>query len=221
METKGPGNGKPKRLMPEEANRLLLHAIEEPPVAHAYHHWDDEKRILTYSYNNRRIVSIEIPEAGGRVSFRHGSDGTLQSRPLVQQVYVILEAPATSRVAFQMSGDTVNVRPHRAKPEHAIVGQVGRPLLAGVNGLYDINQDLLVPGTAATGAGWTNGSRSTPMAIVLGRWRSSLGRRCGLSRSSRSITARTSITSTTTRGSGARSLGRLRVGVRGRPIGAT
>jgi hypothetical protein len=135
---------KKKRLMPEETNRLLLHAVDEPPIAHAYHHWDEAKRTLTYTYNNRRILSIEIPSEGGRVSFRHGSDGTLQSYPLLQQIYVILEAPATSRVTFQMSADTINCRPNRARSEQAVVGQVGRPCLPGVNGLYDINQDLLL-----------------------------------------------------------------------------
>jgi len=135
---------KKKRLMPEETNRLLLHAVDEPPTAHAYHHFDHERRTLVYTYNNRKILSIHIPEEGGRVSFRHGSDGTLQSWPLLQQIYVILEAPATCRVTFQMSADTINCRPNRARSEQAIVGQVGRPCLPGVNGLYDVEQDLLV-----------------------------------------------------------------------------
>ena len=136
-------DSKRKRLMPEQTNRLLLHAVDEPPVAHAYHHWDEQNRTLIYTYNNRRLVSIAIPGTG-EVSFRHGADGTLQSAPLLQQTYVIVSQPATARVTFQMSHDTVNMRPHRARPEEAIVGQVGRPLLPGVNGLYDVNQDLLV-----------------------------------------------------------------------------
>lgn len=143
MAKKNPKDGKRKRLMPEEANRLLLHAVPEPPIAHAYHHWDKERRILTYTYNNRRIISIRIP-GDGRVSFRHGSDGTLQSWPLLQQAYVIVGKPVKGRVTFQMSHDTINMRPHRALPGQAIVGQVGRPCLPGVNGLYDISQDLLI-----------------------------------------------------------------------------
>jgi len=144
MTGPNPKDGTHKRLMPEEANRLLLCAVPEPPIAHAYHHWDEATRTLTYTYNNRRVISIKVPQTGGQVSFRHGSDGTLQSLPLLQQIYVILEAPATCRVTFQMSADTVNMRPNRAKSEQAIVGQVGRPLLPGINGLYDINQDLLL-----------------------------------------------------------------------------
>ena len=132
------------RLMPDETNRLLLHALPEPPIAHAYHHWDESKRTLTYTYNNRRILEIHIPGTA-RVSFRHGSDGSLQSFPLVQQIYVMLSGETVSAaVRFQLSHDAVNMRPGRAGPEQALIGQVGRPLLPGVNGLYDIDQDLMI-----------------------------------------------------------------------------
>lgn len=130
--------------MPDEDNRLLLHFVAEPPVAHAYHHWDEQARRLTYTYNNRRIVQVEIP-GSARVSFRHGSDGSLQSYPLHQQVYVMLSGePVTATVRFQLSHDAVNMRPRRAGSEQAIIGQVGRPLLPGVNGLYDVDQDLMI-----------------------------------------------------------------------------
>jgi hypothetical protein len=144
MTDDNPQETRRKRLMPDQAHRLLMQAVPEPPIAHAYHHFDRETRMLSYTYNNRRVIEIQIPQEGGRVSFRHGSDGTIQSRPLVQQMYVILQAPALCRVTFQMSCDTVNCRPRRARSEQAIVGQVGRPLLPGVNGLYDIDQDLLI-----------------------------------------------------------------------------
>ena len=49
------------RLMPDEQNRLLLQAVPEPPIAHAYHHWDEQARTLTYTYNGRRILEIHIP----------------------------------------------------------------------------------------------------------------------------------------------------------------
>ncbi len=130
--------------MPEEANRLLLHAVPVAPLAHAYHHWDPQTRTLVYTYNNRRIISIRIP-GEGRVSYRHGSDGTLQSLPFSQQIYIMLTGETvTATVSFQLSPDTVNMRPARAGSEQAIVGQVGRPLLPGLNGLYDIDQDLMI-----------------------------------------------------------------------------
>jgi hypothetical protein len=138
------GNRTGPRLMPDEEHRLLLHRVAEPPIAHAYHHWDEGQRTLTYTYNNRRILEIHIP-GGARVSFRHGSDGQLQSLPFFQQIYVMLSgAPVTATVRFQLSHDAVNMRPRRAAREQAITGQVGRPLLPGINGLYDINQDLMI-----------------------------------------------------------------------------
>ncbi len=130
--------------MPDQANRLFLHEVPEPPVAHAYHHWDDERRVLSYTYNGRYLLRVHIPGTS-RVSFRHGSDGALQSFPLHQQVFIALTGEATTAtVTFQMSGDSVNMRPRRAGAREAVLGQVGRPLLPGVNGLYDIAQDLMV-----------------------------------------------------------------------------
>lgn len=130
--------------MPDEANRLLLVALPEPPLAVAYHHWDEATRTLTYTYNGRRLITIHIP-GSDRVSFRHGSDGGIQSWPLHQQVYIMLSgAPVKAAVTFELSADAVNMRPERAGREDAILGQVGRPLLPGANGLYDIHDDLLI-----------------------------------------------------------------------------
>ncbi|MFQ5806030.1 MAG: Sip1-related alpha-galactosidase [Phycisphaerae bacterium] len=151
-----------KRLMPDEENRLLLHAVPAPPIAHAYHHWDEDRRTLTYTYNNRRILTIHIPGTA-RVSFRHGSDGQLQSFPLFQHIYIMLSGESVAAtVTFQLSHDAVNMRPSRAGPEQAIVGQVGRPLLPDANGLYDINQDMLI---SWFGHRWTwKSARLTPDA---------------------------------------------------------
>ncbi|MGL5694897.1 MAG: alpha-galactosidase, partial [Peptostreptococcaceae bacterium] len=78
------------------------------------------------------------------VGFRHGSDGNLQNIPFIQQLYVMLEEPCTSKVTILLSEDAINMKPNRAKTEEAIIGQVGRPTIEGVNGVYDINQDLLI-----------------------------------------------------------------------------
>lgn len=139
----GPSNPKKKRLMPEETNRLLLVPLAEPPIANAYHHWNEETRTLIYTYNGHKIISIKIP-GKSQVSFRHSSDGTLQSWPLLQQVYVIVQEEVTGTVTFELSRDVVNMRPRRAPSEHAIVGNVGRPLMPGVNGLYDVHQDFML-----------------------------------------------------------------------------
>lgn len=71
--------------------------LKEPPIAHALHKWNEESRTLTYEYNGRNIITLHIPgkeEAG----FRHGSDGTLQSIPFIQQIYVSLDETVTAEM---------------------------------------------------------------------------------------------------------------------------
>ncbi|HEY3377091.1 MAG TPA: alpha-galactosidase [Armatimonadota bacterium] len=116
---------------------------DEPPVGHAAHHWDEATRTLRYEYNGRSIIALTVP-AGVEFGYRHGSDGDLQSVPFVQQLYFSLSEPAKVTVTFRLSGEAVCMRPQRAGAEQAIFGQVGAPLVFGVNGLYDIRQDLLL-----------------------------------------------------------------------------
>ncbi|MGL1893321.1 MAG: alpha-galactosidase [Spirochaetaceae bacterium] len=117
--------------------------LNEPPLAHALHKWNEETRELTYEYNGRNIMTIEIP-GDEEIGFRHGSDGNIQNNPFVQQLYFMVDQPIHCRCTFLLSDDAVCMRPKRAGHEEAILGQVGKPLMEGVNGLYDINQDLLI-----------------------------------------------------------------------------
>lgn len=115
--------------------------LAEPPMGHAHHVWDQTAGELRYVYNGRPIVTVDVGR-GNEPGFRHGSDGDLQSQPLVQQLYVSVDAPRSAVVTFTLSADAINMRPRRASAEQAILGQLGRPLLAGVAGLYDQQQDL-------------------------------------------------------------------------------
>ena len=117
---------------------------KEPPIAHAVPHWDPVRRVLKYEYNGRPLVSIEIP-GESEIQYRVASDGQLQSAPMFQQVYVVVfSAPVTARVTVTMSPEAIVMRPQRARREQAILGQVGRPTIYGVNGMYDILDDLLL-----------------------------------------------------------------------------
>jgi len=118
--------------------------LPEPPATYAHVHWDPEKRLLQFEYNRRTVISIEIP---GDCEVRHriASDGLLQSSPVVQQTFVGLTAgEVEAAVTFRMSGESIVMRPHRAKPGQAIVGTLGGAIVPGVNGLYDILDDLLI-----------------------------------------------------------------------------
>lgn len=117
--------------------------LNEPPIAHALHKWNEEERTLVYEYNGQNILTVEIPGTDD-VGFRHGSDGNLQNIPFIQQIYVMVDTPVKAKITFKLSNDAINMKPNRAKSEEAIIGQVGRPLIHNVNGVYDINQDLLI-----------------------------------------------------------------------------
>ncbi len=114
-----------------------------PPIIQAEDHWDEKNRILTYTYGKLPIIAMKIPGTS-EVSYRHDSDGTLNSIPLVQQIYVMMEETVTADVTLCLGRDTINIRPKRAAHEQAIIGQTGRPLMHGVNALYDIANDCLL-----------------------------------------------------------------------------
>lgn len=125
-------------------NRDYYHPIQkEPPIAHALDKWNPETRMLTYEYNGRNIITVFIP-GNEEPDYRKSSDIAAQSFPMYQQAYIMLRKPVVAKVVISMSPDAVNIRPERAGHEQAILGQVGRPLMFGANGMYDINQDLLV-----------------------------------------------------------------------------
>lgn len=125
-------------------NNENFHPVKKiPQMVHALHKWDEKKSVLSYEYNGINIIKIQFP-TGKKVGFRHGSDGSMQSVSYVQQIYVTAEEPLTADITFTLSEDTVVMRASRAGGDQAILGQVGKPLIAGVNGLYDLNQDLLI-----------------------------------------------------------------------------
>lgn len=125
-------------------NNENFHPVQkEPPVAHALHKLDETNKILSYEYNGKDIITMNL-EGSSDAGFRHGSDGTMQSIAYVQQIYVMVEKPMWVTVEFRLSGHCVNMKPHRAGSQEAILGQNGNVLLYGVNGLYDIDQDLMI-----------------------------------------------------------------------------
>lgn len=117
--------------------------LEVPPLAHALHRWNPETRILSYEYNGIDLITLHIP-GSHEPGFRHGSDGSLQNIPCMQQLYFMQDEVQTVRLSFRLSHEACCMRPHRAGKNQAIVGQMGLPLMYGVNGLYDIAQDLLI-----------------------------------------------------------------------------
>ncbi|MEQ2443075.1 alpha-galactosidase [Pseudoflavonifractor sp. CLA-AP-H29] len=117
--------------------------IEEPPLAHALHHWDQDRGLLTYEYNGVNVIEVQVP-AGTDLGFRHGSDGSMQSIQYIQQLYLASETPCTARITLRGHAGALNLRPHRARGEQAVLGTQPGVLSWGVNGFYDTEWDLLL-----------------------------------------------------------------------------
>lgn len=154
-------------------NNENFHPVQNvPPIAHALHKWDEERKILKYEYNGTDIITMQIKKSDD-VGFRHGSDGTMQSIAYVQQIYIMVEKPMWVKVQFTLSDETICMRAHRAGSEQGIVAQNGNVLIHGVNGLYDAKQDLLIE---VNGSEWewdgdqfkeANGQRIACMKLLL------------------------------------------------------
>ena len=79
--------------------------------------------------------------AGGR---RAPGAGILTT-PLTEQItFAVNSKPVVAKMRWTLSPEAYCMRPRRARGDEAILGQVGVPLVFGVNGLYSLDEDLLV-----------------------------------------------------------------------------
>lgn len=117
--------------------------LPQPPLAHALHHWDEARGLLTYEYNGTTILEVQVPPYTD-LGFRHGSDGSMQSVQYIQQVYLAAEPSCKALITLRAHKGALNMRPRRAVKEEAILGAVPGQLVWHVNGFYDTYWDLLV-----------------------------------------------------------------------------
>jgi hypothetical protein len=132
------------------------------PLAFCLPDWDPQRGRLDYRRGGTPLLRLDFP-AGTEPHFRLLSDGNLQTTPLIQQVFVSVDRAIEVEALFFLSADAVCMKPRRAAGAEAILGQVGRPLLHGVDGLYDITRDMLL---SWSGADW----RWTATELETARW---------------------------------------------------
>lgn len=115
---------------------------QEPPLYHARISISSDRRVYTFNYNNRFIVTVAI-ETDQALTFRLGSDGNMMSTPFHQQDFLTSPVEQSATVSIRCVGDCQIMSPSRAG-FNAILGQLGKPLIYGVNGFYSLEQDLLI-----------------------------------------------------------------------------
>ena len=103
---------------------------------------------LLFKYNGKDIIKVNVPPET-KLKFREISDGCLLTTPLTQQIFIGTEEEIDCEavVTFYLSSGGMCMRPRRVEEGEAILGQVGKPLIYGANGLYDSDYDFLLSWT--------------------------------------------------------------------------
>lgn len=129
----------PKNKMLEYHNDPIQ---KNPPKVHS-RIWQREDGSYAISYNGVDLLTFEFLNDAAPI-LRFHSDGDFQSEPFIQQFQIWSSTEAKLRVTVSAPVEWWNVRPSRAEKGQSIIGQLGRPLLYGVNGIYLPDWDLLV-----------------------------------------------------------------------------
>lgn len=69
---------------------------------------------------------------------------TVRTVPCRACIYLAAEPACTARITLRGHAGALNLRPHRARQEEAILGAQPDQLYFGVNGFYDPQWDLLL-----------------------------------------------------------------------------
>lgn len=120
----------------------------EPPAVYPKARYYKDKGLLTMEYNKRVIMTAQVPP-GEELVTRATSDGCIISTPLYEQFYLSADKEMTATLTFDLPGEAICMRPKRALDNQAVLGQVGHPLIYGVNGIYSLTDDLMIDWTDA------------------------------------------------------------------------
>lgn len=115
---------------------------DAPPV-HAHPWGDVDRNIYGLTFNGVNILTLRVP-AGIAPRLRAVSDGDYQSTPMIQQYELWTGEDAEVEAELFAPVEIWNMRPRRANGGEAILGQLGAPLMYGVNGAYLHDWDFLI-----------------------------------------------------------------------------
>lgn len=135
----------PAMQAPPKNKMLAYHADpiqKNPPQVHS-RIWQKDDGSYAISYNGVDLLTFEFLDETVPI-LRFHSDGDFQSEPFIQQFQIWSSTPSALRVTVSAPVEWWNVRPTRAGKGQSIIGQLGRPLLYGVNGIYLPDWDLLI-----------------------------------------------------------------------------
>ncbi len=117
----------------------------KPAPVHARIYAKEGENSFALQYNGTDVLVLRYPE-NVKPGLRFHSDGDFQSIPFIQQFCAWTDAQEVVdvEVEIRLPVEWWNVRPRRAEKGEAILGQLGMPLLYGVNGAYAPEWDFLM-----------------------------------------------------------------------------
>ncbi len=104
--------------------------------------YDKENFTFRYSYLGKSYLYITFDNPG-EVYYKRGSDHDIQTMPPIQQLVFSAEKSCKATMTFYLN-DAIVLKPNRATKNQAILSQHGKPLIYGVNGLYDLVDDTYI-----------------------------------------------------------------------------
>jgi alpha-galactosidase len=103
---------------------------------------EQEHNTFVYTAEDEPYLTVTFDTAG-EVDYKRHSDGDILPDPFIQQILFVPAEDTGFSVLFSPRDGAV-MRPGRAKDGQAVLSQQGKPLIYGVNGVYDFDSDTLI-----------------------------------------------------------------------------
>ncbi|MCL2361116.1 MAG: alpha-galactosidase [Defluviitaleaceae bacterium] len=110
----------------------------DAPVCHLNLEHDKHRFVYSYECEKYLVANFTSP-----ATCKRGSDADIQVDPPLYQLVFEVEEDCDFTVTI-MPKDGIVLKPARAADGQAILSQVGKPLIYGVNGLYDMDSDMYI-----------------------------------------------------------------------------
>ncbi|MDR0313372.1 MAG: alpha-galactosidase [Treponema sp.] len=112
------------------------------PVCHLDLTVVEDKKSFLYKAEGEAYINVRF-DTTEEIGYKRFSDGDIMPAPFLQQLVFTTEKSARVIIEFTPL-DAVVMRKDKIAPGKAILSQNGKPLIYGVNGIYDLDSDTLI-----------------------------------------------------------------------------
>ena len=118
---------------------LAACAANLPPAILAMPSYNKGTGEFRMDYNGHALLQFILPP-GTQLIYRRAPGAGILTTPLTEQItFAVNSKPVVAKMRWTLSPEAYCMRPRRARGDEAILGQVGVPLVFGVNGLPHVD----------------------------------------------------------------------------------